>query len=457
MTNVKSSQKLPDWWQREKQRRLLRVLLFLVLLGMLVGYFYYSSGTGVGVNGINFDTTNYIAFVRDDNQGHSTLYAIRDDGTGEHPLTHSDDTAGKSHPAWTMDGKSLLYASNRNDSKVTQIYLLGNGDPQQLTYGTGNKSFPIASPDGKHVAFLTQGAIKSVYLNGSDVYQLMPQPRSGNEGSEESGVPTMDPTGAFLSISLCSNPECQEDLFKGLGIAGVQDTTDEVNGASMEGMEDQAVAVIPPGGGPTKWLETGHEVSMDWEAHGTRLAASFTELHALKPNAKPVETDGGKEWQRLFEKDKNATLISGIRIWSFDNGKVTSRNLFIGLGYSIEPKNIAWSPDGAHMAFEGWRLKGEGQRELSGIAVLQVDAGNGVQGPMIDEAHADKMPYIVPSTPEGKPQNPRWSPDGRHLLYELVKPNGKRDLYVINADGTNPINLTKGNGDNYDGAWAPGK
>src|SRR5262245_40998094 len=148
MTNAKPEAQLPDWWEREKQRRLARVLLFAILLLALIGYFYYTNYVGiVTVNGINFDTSHYIAFVRQEDNGAYALYGIRHDRTDERRLTHADDKSIKSHPVWTLEGKSILYASNRNDSKVTQIYILGNGDPAQLTYGTGNKSFPVVAPD----------------------------------------------------------------------------------------------------------------------------------------------------------------------------------------------------------------------------------------------------------------------------------------------------------------------
>jgi Tol biopolymer transport system component len=62
---------------------------------------------------------------------------------------------------------------------------------------------------------------------------------------------------------------------------------------------------------------------------------------------------------------------------------------------------------------------------------------------------------MVPVGPLGLPQNPRYSPDGSRLLYELQRPDGKHDLWIINADGTNQINLTKGQGDNMDGSWSP--
>src|SRR5580658_6744444 len=139
MTQNGSQTQLPDWWQRETQRRLVRWLLFFVFVLTLIGYFYYLSANGLTgiVSGINFDTKNYIAFVRDDGKGHTDLYSVRMDGTGERRLTAASDASTKAQPAWTLDGKSLLYASNMDNNHVTQIYLLGAGQPTQLTYGTG--------------------------------------------------------------------------------------------------------------------------------------------------------------------------------------------------------------------------------------------------------------------------------------------------------------------------------
>ena len=446
MINAKPDTRLPDWWEREKQRRLIRVLLFLFLLMALIGYFYYINNAGiVVVNGINFDTSHHIAFVRQEDNGDFALYAIRDDGTDERRLTHADDKSVKSHPAWTFDGKSVLYASNRNDNKVTQIYVLGSGEPAQLTYGAGNKSFPfVVPPDGSHAAFIVQGAIKTVKLNGEEVLQLLPQPRSTNvEDSTNGGIGHVEPTGPFLSLGFSAD---------GTGVAGAQDMNGELGGAHESILEDQAVTCIPPGGGQTVVLADarGREVSVAWEPNGKRLATSFTERHRTDSEKDPNSTSF-QDWQKLTGGKSQASLISGILIWSFDKSGPSPATLFRCEGFSMEPKNIAWSPDGNNIAFEGWRLKSEGERELKGIVVLHV-VGAGV---LVDEAHIDTVQYMLPATADGKPQNPRWSPDGSKILYEMVHPSGKRDLWVINSDGTNPLNLTKGKGDNMDGAWAP--
>lgn len=452
MTQKSSHTQLPDWWQREKQRRLVRVLLFLIFVVALIGYFYYLSANGLtGIkSGVNFDAKNYIAFVRDDGKGHTDLYAVKMDGTGERRLTAASDNSTKSQPAWTLDGKRVIYAANLEDNRITQIYILGDDRPSQLTYGTGNKSCPAISSDGQHAAFISQGAIKSVLLNGNDVYQLMPQPRSGNESSDTAPV-TSDLSGPFLSVAFSSD---------GTGVAGAQDLSDEASASMVDRVGvDMAVTAIPPGGGPSITLCTGHEVSLAWEKHGNRLACAFTELHAPNTPDK-AGTDKGpsfRDWQELTGNDNTTTLVSAIQIFTF-GGKIPTRtNLFTGLGYSIEPKNIAWSPDGSRMAFEGWRLRGDGQRELSGIAVQRLDADNSGGGVRVDSTHLEGLLYLLETSAVGKPQNPKWSADSMHLLFEMVKRDGKRDLWSINADGTNAINLTKGVGDNFDGAWAPAK
>jgi Tol biopolymer transport system component len=441
MFNTNTPTQIPDWWEREKRRRQTRMLIFLVLMLLLIGYFYWVSSWGrIGtVHGVNFDTTNYIAFVRlqekerPDSKGKetiTTLCAVRADGSDLRPLTAPEDTSNKFDPAWTIDGKTLLYASNKNDSRVTQIYALGEGGPQQLTYGTGNKFAPIASPDGTHVAFVTQGAVKTVLLNGNDVYQVMPPPRSGNAPTDDSEVAAAriesEPHGAFRYARFSQD---------GKSIAGVQDLSGDQNPVDLGAMSpgDQVARAIAPGGSRALMLDTGHEVNIAWEPNGARLACSFTELQATDPNKKPV-------------------LLSGIRLWSFDSPeKPTPRPLLTCFGNSLAPKNIDWSPDGTKMAFEGWRLKGEGERELGGIIVLSMSQ----PGIRITPEDVNIVRYMIPVTAAGRPHDPHWSPDGSRLLYEVTRPDGGNDLCIINADGTNPINLTKGVGNNTEAVWSP--
>jgi Tol biopolymer transport system component len=51
---------------------------------------------------------------------------------------------------------------------------------------------------------------------------------------------------------------------------------------------------------------------------------------------------------------------------------------------------------------------------------------------------------------------PEWSPDGKLIAYQSMPQDSKTsDIYIINADGTNPVKLTEGEGDNIRPHWSP--
>jgi TolB protein len=55
----------------------------------------------------------------------------------------------------------------------------------------------------------------------------------------------------------------------------------------------------------------------------------------------------------------------------------------------------------------------------------------------------------------GDAQDARWSPDGKQILCSIRHKGGNRDIWRVNADGSGAVNLTNGNGDNYNPAWSP--
>ncbi|HSJ82606.1 MAG TPA: hypothetical protein VLA91_02170 [Acidimicrobiia bacterium] len=96
-----------------------------------------------------------------------------------------------------------------------------------------------------------------------------------------------------------------------------------------------------------------------------------------------------------------------------------------------------WSPDGTRIAVEAIAA----DNANSSIVVVNADGSSGATLPMpsgIDHA----------STPE-------WSPDGRQMAVTMHGPAISQDIYVMNADGSNPINLTNSPGPDYQPAWQP--
>ena len=108
----------------------------------------------------------------------------------------------------------------------------------------------------------------------------------------------------------------------------------------------------------------------------------------------------------------------------------------------------SWSPDGKQIAFtsdEGWKWDGSGGSHRN-IWVMDADGGNPRN--LTNHGAMDRMPD--------------WSPDGMQIAFESnrdgdweKKPDDNWEVYVMNADGTNPINLT--NHPAWDGSptWEP--
>jgi Tol biopolymer transport system component len=84
-------------------------------------------------------------------------------------------------------------------------------------------------------------------------------------------------------------------------------------------------------------------------------------------------------------------------------------------------QNLVWSPDGSKLAFERYMRVGVGPE----IYVIDAD-GNHL-------ANLTNHP--------GWDMWPEWSPDGTQIAFVRQQDGSSSDIYLINADGSNAINL----------------
>ncbi|HWA92164.1 MAG TPA: CehA/McbA family metallohydrolase [Rhizomicrobium sp.] len=82
----------------------------------------------------------------------------RDLGKRKPPaLIHREETNWKAAPAWSPDGKRILFSSY-NGRQSNQLWIVtadGRDYPLPLTYGDDDKTRPRWSPDGSRIAFVT--------------------------------------------------------------------------------------------------------------------------------------------------------------------------------------------------------------------------------------------------------------------------------------------------------------
>ena len=92
----------------------------------------------------------------------------------------------------------------------------------------------------------------------------------------------------------------------------------------------------------------------------------------------------------------------------------------------------SWSPDGAKIAFTGFKaLKKQ-------IWVMDADGGNQVQ-----------------LTQWGENYNPAWSPDGNRIAFVSARRHGGPEIYVMDSDGNNQVRLTHDLAEKDNPSWSP--
>lgn len=121
------------------------------------------------------------------------------------------------------------------------------------------------------------------------------------------------------------------------------------------------------------------------------------------------------------------------------------------IGYGLCPE---WNPDPASslIAYQSPRERGS---RLFSIWTIDFVNGEGTR------------PTEIVSAVNAAAINPTWSPDGKMLAFTTVTEPGRpgepghterdtwADIWVVNLDGTNKVNLTNGEYTNVEPAWSP--
>lgn len=98
----------------------------------------------------------------------------------------------------------------------------------------------------------------------------------------------------------------------------------------------------------------------------------------------------------------------------------------------------AWSPDGAKIAYTGW--------SFGPVDIWSIDANGGGMTNLTNTDADDEF-------------SPDWSPDGTRIAFTRYVADGSAQIFVMDADGTNVVQLTDNGSDSWSSsgpAWSPG-
>ncbi len=338
------------------------------------------------------------------------------------------------NPAFSPDGKSLAYASDRTGS--FEIYvrpLLAGAREIQITNDGARNLQPVWSPGGESLAYVskTKGGIWVVPSLGGVPRRL----------TDFGSAPAYSPDGSWIAFQA--------------------DPVNDVSAGAFPALPPSTIWLVPATGGkPTRITEPGvpggGHGSPSWSPDGVRIVF----VTYIRPGSEMWTVDrDGKDlrvvtrslpyiFDPVFAPDGRSLYFSsagrvasslGISLWNIP----VSRKTGVATGEAIELLNFGTS------AVRQISVSRDG-RKLAMSAIST--ASNLWSLPMTDGVPGEPS-ALTRGT--GRNSRPVFSPDGKKIAYSYWRTGGNNDLWLIDADGRNAAQLTADPANDDYPTWFP--
>ncbi len=368
-----------------------------------------------------------IAF-HSDRDGNGEIYVINADGSGLINLTNNP--AHDLAPAWTPDGRRIAFHSDRDGND--EIYVM-NADGSGLTNLTNNPASdfrPAWSPDGGRIAFISgrDGNLEIYVMNADGSGQT----RLTNNPAEDV-APAWWPDGQRIAFT--SERDGNNEIY-----VMNADGSGQTNLTNNPAYDGEACLVAA---GAWSYTAIPTPVLATPPQHGNKIAFKSDRdggetLYIMNPD--------GTDQRRL--DDESLYRQEAEREWVSPDGRYSltvmdnrgNWDIYLDDGQNppafittndADDYDPAWSPAGDRIAFVSSRMGG------ADIWLMDPTGRNEVQ-----LTHG-----------EGMNKHPTWSPDGNQIAFWSDRQDGRRQIWVMNADGSNLHNISNNAYNDWDPVW----
>lgn len=335
-----------------------------------------------------------IAFLSD-RGGNQDIWVMKADGTDLIQVTN--DSAIERAPSWSPDAREIAFVSNRYEG-IYQLFVAGwNGRySNHLTISEGIKDMPSWTDDGREIVFISSGKVYSINRRGGAAEQYLPPRNMPEDVKILFGLNNPFKYAAWSSGKKALLFIQEVDLGSIVGIIDSQQFM-KLQEASSEG--DWQDVWNPIG------IMLARNVDVAWSPSGDMVAIGFVNRQGENGLA-VADGEYGETTDLFVSKDKAA----------------------------VRP---CWSPTGKTIAFEMWSVRDGLPDKCVGIYSIRASGGK---------------PRLILS---GDAREPSWSPDGTCLVCSVARKDGGHDIWRVDPAGRDPVNLTRGKGDNTSPVWSP--
>jgi Tol biopolymer transport system component/predicted Ser/Thr protein kinase len=290
-------------------------------------------------------------------------------------------------------GGVIAFVSDRADGSLLQIWTMrpDGSDPKQLTFGPGNKTQPRWSPDGRRIAFVSDGdGNKEIYImnaDGSHLVNLTSDPYDDYD-------PAWSPDGSTLAFTT-TRYVGQTQVYLINVICPTLDENCEASPARSlsKGYADESFPVWAP----------ADKTFPNWMPEGQPLAVAISINNAAN---------------RLFFRSE---ALGNPPVWFDVQDRI--QRVF----------DLRWTPDGQFIIFS-WRLPGK--YEIYALPIE--DRGNN---------------WFKLTNSLGNIE-PAISPDGQWIVFTSTRDQDP-EIYLMTISGGDQTNLTNRLGRDQNPDWQP--